>query len=499
MVKLLFIILFSSLAFADLQYLAKSIGPQTSFESVSTNFYADTYTSGVEYDDAVDEDVEIGFAFPFNGTMYSKVNIDSNGHLAFVDITSEYSNQELPRANREQSIYPYWDDLNVAKGGTIKYGTIGSGESQHFVVDWGGVSHYSDNNLKYSFQVVLYKDGSIRFRYYSGSSTDGSSATIGVQESSNFYDEHVFNSTTGFDATQDILYRPLVHLSPVTPQCSAPQSKLEMSTYDTSGYGTYPNNEYAFKNLVQAYATDARWFGSGYLSQINGSGNPYGSNNNYLTIFEGYIYLASSGIYQFGVDGDDAVEVYLDDKLITGWYGGHGRHNHAEYSIDVAVQSGWHKVEFHQQEKGGGDNYYLYWQQPNGSIEIVPSSQLFHCEDEAKMAISKSSCILSDLVNGTSNPKRIPGATIRYALEVSNTGELDAEDVLVNDSISSEFDETTIKNLQIQDGACDCLGVASASNNGANGTANGENPIALDFGTVASKTVECGYFEADLK
>lgn len=504
MVKILLFILFSTFAFGKLQYLSKSIGPQTAFESVSTNFYADTHTSSAEYDDAVDKDVDIGFDFPFNGTIYNKVNIDSNGHLAFVDITSEYTNKQLPRSNREQSIYPYWDDLNVAKGGTIKYGTIGTGDAQHFVVEWKDVPSYGDNNLKYSLQVVLYKNGAIRFRYDSSSSTNGSSATIGVQENSSFYDEHIFNTTTGFDATQDILYRPLVHLSSVTPKCTNPESKLKMSTYDISGYGTYPDDEHEFMNLIQRYATEAKEFGSGYQSQINGSGNPYGNSDDYLTIFEGYIYIESSGTYKFGVDGDDAVEVYLDDRLITGWYGGHGRHSHAEYAIDVDVQAGWHKVEFHQQERRGGDNYYLYWQKPSGSMEIVPSSQLFHCDNSAKMSIEKSSCILSDLVNGTTSPKRIPGATIRYALEVKNEGSATATDVLVKDSVSSEFDVSTIRNLQIQSGGCDCLGVSSASNNGSNGTAEGKNPVVLDFGNVeggslSSPTKKCGYFEVDLK
>jgi len=326
-VRVLFIILFSSLAFADLQYLKKSIVSQTAFENVTTDWVEDVHSSGSARDDGIDQDVPLGFTFRFNGTDYTEVDIDSNGYLVFGDDPkSVYTNEELPQTNKSQSIYPYWDDLNLAKGGTLKYDTLGSGENIHFVVSWESVPQYPSNGL-YSLQVVLYKNGDIRFRYDSTSSVDGGSATVGVQESNDNYDAHSYNSTENFDASKDILYT--------------------------------------------------------FLS--------------------------------------------------------------------------------------------------------------------AKLAVSKTSCILSDLVNGTNNPKRIPGATIRYALEVSNTGELDAEDVLVNDSLSSEFDETTIQNLQIQDGACDCLGVTSASNNGVNGTDNGENPIALDFGTVASKTVECGYFEADLK
>ena len=160
-------------------------------------------------------------------------------------------------------------------------------------------------------------------------------------------------------------------------------------------------------------------------------------------------------------------------------------------------------MKYHHQEKAGGDNYYLYWQKPNGSLEIVPSSQFFNC-DTAQMSVVKSSCVLDDYVNSIANAKRIPGAKIRFAIEVKNEGSSSAENVVVSDTLSNEFDETSIQNLQIQDGACDCLGIATASNNGANGTADGVNPLKLDFGTVLSgsnvtPTVECGYFEVELQ
>ncbi len=120
------------------------------------------------------------------------------------------------------------------------------------------------------------------------------------------------------------------------------------------------------------------------------------------------------------------------------------------------------------------------------------------------IVLSKSSCVLSDLVNGTVDPKRIPGATIRYAIEVTNKGDSMATNVEVNDTVGLEFDETSIVNLQVQSGACDCLGVTSTSNNGANGTADGVSPIVLDFadvlgGSIAIPTIECGYFEVQLK
>ena len=114
-------------------------------------------------------------------------------------------------------------------------------------------------------------------------------------------------------------------------------------------------------------------------------------------------------------------------------------------------------------------------------------------------SVSKDSCVIKDPINGTNHPKRIPSATIRYAIEVRNFSSSDMSDVIVEDRISTIFDRKSIKYLQIQNGSCDCLGVSSANNNGSNGSSDGVNPIKLDFGTVVANNIECGYFEVDIK
>jgi len=320
---------------APLQYLSKSIVPETAFDT------APTIWNNPEDDD--DIRLRIGFDFPFNGTTYKRLRVSTNGALTFGrNGDFSYDNEQIPY--RDVSIFPYWDDMNPEGGGNIRYGRLDSGgANERFVISWEEVPHYSDNggSSSYSFQVVLYANGSIRFRYDSTSDADGTlcgggctdyannGATIGVQEDGTHYDQHSYDSA--IDQTKDILYY------------------------------------------------------------------------------------------------------------------------------------------------------------------IPPSVQ-----------ITKSSCVINDPVNITTNPKRIPGATIRYAFEVSNTGASAADNVIVEDDLNSNFDYSTIQYLQIQSGTCNCLGVTSASNNGANGTANGVNPVKLDFGTVAAgssstPTIECGYFEVDIK
>lgn len=53
----------------------------------------------------------------------------------------------------------------------------------------------------------------------------------------------------------------------------------------------------------------------------------------------------------------------------------------------------------------------------------------------ANLTIAKSSSIVSDPVNGTSNPKAIPGAVIRYCLLVTNGGPASATGIQVSDVV----------------------------------------------------------------
>jgi len=120
------------------------------------------------------------------------------------------------------------------------------------------------------------------------------------------------------------------------------------------------------------------------------------------------------------------------------------------------------------------------------------------------ITITKTSCVIRDGVSSSANAKRITGATIRHMFEVNNSGYRVADDVIVTDDLSSVFDYSSIQNIQIQNPPCDCLGTSSASNNGVNGTADGVNPVKLDFttldkGSIPSPTLKCGYLEVDIK
>ncbi len=56
----------------------------------------------------------------------------------------------------------------------------------------------------------------------------------------------------------------------------------------------------------------------------------------------------------------------------------------------------------------------------------------------AAITVVKSSAVISDPVNGTFDPKRIPGAVVEYTIRVTNTGGAQATDVTITDDLSLE-------------------------------------------------------------
>ena len=120
--------------------------------TVSPTTYAWVSTAGFSSlaltDDSASGAITLPFTFSLYGQNYSTIYIGSNGLLTLGSNagTTSFSNTTLPAtATPNAAIYPYWDDLNPAAGGSIKYGTAGDGS---FVVSWEGVPPYAATDRK---------------------------------------------------------------------------------------------------------------------------------------------------------------------------------------------------------------------------------------------------------------------------------------------------------------------------------------------------------------
>ncbi|MEE9303177.1 MAG: hypothetical protein V3U84_05265 [Thiotrichaceae bacterium] len=268
------LVTYSHLARA-IQY--ETVVPPTSFETTGIT------NAGPSGDDSSLQ-VSIGFNFSFNGSTHSQLYINSNGSLSFNNGYTGYSVFSLPRSYPNSWILPFWHDLNPAASGSgsIKYGTVGSAPNRRFIVHWDQVYPYpwdfSYGQAICSFQVVLYEDGSIRYRYdennlnCDGTNNGYNRATVGVQENfnPNVFTQHSYN--TAIDLNKDIVYAPFKPALTVTKTSSVISDPNNGSTNPKRIPGSIlrytitvdnANSSHASNvNVADTLMTDVSWEGN---------------------------------------------------------------------------------------------------------------------------------------------------------------------------------------------------------------------------------------------
>lgn len=100
----------------------------------------------------------------------------------------------------------------------------------------------------------------------------------------------------------------------------------------------------------------------------------------------------------------------------------------------------------------------------------------------AVLSFIKTATVIQDPVNGTNNPKAIPGATVEYCLIVNNTGQTQATAVNVTDSIANQ-PITYVANSGLVGGLAVANGQSFACDQTANnvGTATGASYTGTTF------------------
>ena len=119
----------------------------------------------------------------------------------------------------------------------------------------------------------------------------------------------------------------------------------------------------------------------------------------------------------------------------------------------------------------------------------------------AVLALTKGSCVISDPINLLVNPKRIPGATVRYTFQVDNTGGFQATNVVVTDTLDGALTFPGSNNV-VNNTACDCKNMGGTLVSGSSVTASGQN-VTADFDTVPAPasggtTSYCAYFDTTI-
>ena len=251
------------------------------------------------------------------------------------------------------------------------------------------------------------------------------------------------------DTSDNTVSNTLPIIDPVVPaglSCSSPTDGLWVSFYDVSSWsGTYVNSASDFQNLVTGYANDNYLDGKQVFGRISGSGNPFGSSEEYMAIFEGYLQVDTASSWTFALDGDDALELLIDGEVKTGRYGGNEASGSPQNAVTLYLEAGYHSIEFRMHEYRGDDSYYLYMTQGNetSSLSVMPANSTVQCGGIYDLRLTSAIQIENDPVNGTSSPKAIPGAQALIQVVGVNEGALspDADSVFITQAISedSEF------------------------------------------------------------
>jgi uncharacterized repeat protein (TIGR01451 family) len=116
----------------------------------------------------------------------------------------------------------------------------------------------------------------------------------------------------------------------------------------------------------------------------------------------------------------------------------------------------------------------------------------------ALVTVAKTSRVVSDPVNGTTNPKAIPGATVEYCITVSNaTGGATATNVDVIDDLP--FDVTYLTGFGIfVDGDAACANGTPGGTFSPGSGGGGEDQVLGDLSDVAAGQIRSLYFQVEI-
>ncbi|MBL8897999.1 MAG: hypothetical protein JNM84_10250 [Planctomycetes bacterium] len=136
----------------------------------------------------------LGFNFNYYGTVINSITLNSNGHLYLNGQSgAHFDNSTVPGGGAPVGqICAYWDDLNPANGGTIRYQTIGSAPTRRFVAMWNDVAFYSGpSSDRETFCIILDETTNKITMSWRSTSRGGADASLGIEAP---------DGTTGFSA-----------------------------------------------------------------------------------------------------------------------------------------------------------------------------------------------------------------------------------------------------------------------------------------------------------
>ena len=228
------------------------------------------------FEDDVSSEISIGFSFPFYDDVYTSAYVSTNGFISFTTASYEYWNYPIPDYYDPNALVaPYWDNLVVYypdyNYGAVYYETIGTAPDRQFVVQWDEITRGYNYDLM-TFELILNETGEVWFQYLTMSGLDGSSATIGIENSDGTYgSEYGYNEAVITDGLAIMFEQGPIGFGPDQQSYGHPGDSV---FYDLS----IRNNGLTTESYdIEFYWSDLGWtvemYDSGYGGLADNNGN----------------------------------------------------------------------------------------------------------------------------------------------------------------------------------------------------------------------------------
>jgi hypothetical protein len=213
------------------------------------------------------------------------------------------------------------------------------------------------------------------------------------------------------------LYYRLYSSSTSTYPANAAEFETNFTTaanFKLAGYVALTSNT-GNLNKSSSYSTNLiNFFSQTDLKNAINNQTPYSGFNGdgFTIVVSGYFIPKQTGSYTFSIEGDDAVDLFINDQNVANHYGGHGSSPIGTHTGTISLAAG-KKYLFRArfQEAGGGEVLQLFWKKPtesSGSVwyqdieelsgeEVVPNGLVFNVDPANFYTYPKNGTSVSDL------------------------------------------------------------------------------------------------------
>ncbi len=124
--------------------------------------------------------VDLPFDFPFYDGEYSEARVSVNGWIHFGSFSGlGFTNREIPSTSDPTNFLAVlWDDLDMRQAGSVY--SYHDEQANRFIVQWDGAPKSGSSGTVYTFQAMLYANGTIVYQYDSITGNNAAN-TVGIE------------------------------------------------------------------------------------------------------------------------------------------------------------------------------------------------------------------------------------------------------------------------------------------------------------------------------